>query len=112
MPNRPFNPIRDARVAAAFDRGDEDNAFVEFIMDPDHPLPPWVRIGKLVAYRSDAGTVAKIVDITPDPQHVYEIVLEWVPYNDSGLEGRTEYKWFTNTGEPDFERVFVAHDES
>jgi hypothetical protein len=110
--NRPINPNRDARVSAAFDRGDSDNAFVEFIMDPEHPLPAWVRIGKLIAYRSDPDAVAKIVDITQDPQHVYEIAAEWIPDNEAGLlaGARIEYKWLSNTGEPDFETTFMPHE--
>jgi hypothetical protein len=84
---RPWSPIRDDRIAAAFDRGDTDNIFfVEFVL----------------AYRSDAGARARIADITADPQHMYEIVVEGVPE-----KGRAEYKWFTNTGEPEFERIFM-----
>jgi hypothetical protein len=103
--SRPFSPPRDARVAAAFDRGDPTNAWVEFMMDPRHPLPDWVRIGKLVAYKSNPGVMLKIVNITADPQHVYEMTLEWEP-NHEGLEGQTWYKWVSNAGEPDFEAIF------
>lgn len=106
---RPWSPLRDERIAAAISRGDTDNIFFdEFVLDPNYPLPDWVRVGKLVAYRDDAGAVAKIADITPDPQHIYEMVIEWVPENERGLEGRTFYKWLTDTGEPEFERIFMS----
>jgi hypothetical protein len=104
--HRPFSPIRDARVAAAFDRDDRDNAWVEFIMDPENPLPDWVRIGKRVAYRSNPSVISTIIDIVADPQHVYELIIEWTEYNSEGLSGRVPYKWLTNGGEPEFERVF------
>ncbi len=103
---RPWSPPWDKRVAAAFDRGDPENAMVEFMMDPAYPLPEWVRIGKLVCYRSNPGAVAKIVHIAADPQHIYCMTIEWVPDNEQGLEGRTWYKWLTNTGQPDFEETF------
>lgn len=36
---RPINPMRDARIAAAFERGDDRAALREFTGDPDAEFP-------------------------------------------------------------------------
>jgi hypothetical protein len=70
-------------------------------------FPEWAKLGSRVALRAEPGALATVVAIEPDPQHVYELTLEWGPGNDSGLSGRVPYKWLTSTGKPDFERIFI-----
>ena len=108
--NRPINPNRDARVAAALERGDPDAAWHEFTREPEppkYPIPPWCQCWKRVVYRNDPnGPVLMIMHINGDPQHAYEFTLQWEE-NEQGLTGSFGHKWLTNTGEPDFEATFA-----
>lgn len=105
MSQKPINPNRDARMAAAFDRGDPEAALREFTREPEppqYPIPDWCQCGRRVALRSDPSVTGIITNITGDPQHVYELTVAL-----DGFEGEAPYKWLTNTGEPDFEVSFV-----